>query len=351
MVRSPEPRGLPPHVRRKKAKGKTYYYFDTGKRSDDGKPVLERLPDIRDKMHFGGSYASKMGQRNKLNGAAGIVVLTIAQMIDRYQRSPDFTRLSPNTRAQYNIYLTVIDRAIGVAPVTEVTRATVRDLMDTMSDRPGAANATLRCIRALFGWAKGRELVSINPASDISLHDAKDYEPWPEALVAEAFEDEDRRVRLAVNLLFFTAQRIGDVCRLRWSDIRGGVLYVTQQKTKKDLEIPIHPRLDLVLGPRPNDDQRPLLPKLDGNLYDSGTIRDVLQAFAEKRGYKIVPHGLRKNAVNSLLECGCTAAETAAISGQSLSLVEHYARRRNTGKLAATAMQKLTGPKRESENL
>jgi integrase len=128
------------------------------------------------------------------------------------------------------------------------------------------------------------------------------------------------------------------------------VLYLTQQKTKKDLEIPIHPRLDLILGARPNDD-RPLLPRLDGGHYDSGTIRDVLQAFAAARGHKIVPHGLRKNAVNALLECGCTAAETAAISGQSLSLVEHYARRRNTGKLAHSAMQKLTGPKRESENL
>ena len=349
MVRLPEPRRLPPHVRRKLAKGKTYYYFDTGRKTSDGKPILDRLPDIKDKAHFGGSYASKMGHRNRVQ-AATVEALTIAQMVDRYQRSPDFARLAENTRTQYNIYLTTIDRMIGVAPVADVGRATVRDLLDKMADRPGAANATLRTLRALFTWGKKRELVSINPASDIELHEAKDYEPWPEQLVAEAFESEDRRVRIAVNLLFFTAQRIGDVCRLRWSDIKGGVIFVTQQKTKKDLEIPVHPRLDLILGARPNEDG-PLLPRADGGHYDPGTVRDVLQAFARPRGYKIVPHGLRKNAVNALLECGCSAAETAAISGQSLSLVEHYAKRRSTGKLAASAMKKLTGPKRESENL
>lgn len=32
---------------------------------------------------------------------------------------------------------------------------------------------------------------------------------------------------------------------------------------------------------------------------------------------------------NTLLEVGCAVAETAAISGQSLQMVEHYAERRS----------------------
>ncbi len=341
-------RGLPPHVKCVTTKGKRYYYFDTGRQKPNGKKLLKRLPDIKDKAGFGGSYAGFLAHRSRLS-VEPISVMTVAMMIDRYQKSPDFNRLAANTRDQYNIYLAAIERAIGVAPVGDVTRSTVHDLLDTMADRPGAANATLRTTRALWTWGKKRELVSINPASEIDLHAAKDYEPWPEHLVAEAFEDEDRRVRVAVGLLYFTAQRIGDVCRLRWFDIRGGVLFVTQQKTKKQLEIPIHPRLELILGGRPNED-RPLLPRADGGHYDPETVRGVLQTFAARHGHKVVPHGLRKNAVNSLLEAGCSAAETAAVSGQSLTLVEHYAKRRATGKLAASAMGKLKGPEREQEN-
>lgn len=52
----------------------------------------------------------------------------------------------------------------------------------------------------------------------------------------------------------------------------------------------------------------------------------------------VVTHGLRKNAVNALLEAGCSTAETAAISGQSLGMVEHYARARNQQALGTAAV-------------
>jgi predicted transcriptional regulator len=53
-----------------------------------------------------------------------------------------------------------------------------------------------------------------------------------------------------------------------------------------------------------------------------------------------VPHGLRKNAVNTLIEAGCTVGEVSAITGQTLAMVEHYAKQRNNLKLAKRAMGK-----------
>jgi hypothetical protein len=52
---------------------------------------------------------------------------------------------------------------------------------------------------------------------------------------------------------------------------------------------------------------------------------------------------LRKNAVNALLEVGCSVPETAAISGQSLRVVEHYAKERNQRKLASAAILRWEG--------
>src|SRR6185295_12913500 len=59
----------------------------------------------------------------------------------------------------------------------------------------------------------------------------------------------------------------------------------------------------------------------------------------ELRRRRLVFH-LRKSAVVFLLEAGCSDAETAAITGQSRDMVEHYAKQVNQKKLAAAAILK-----------
>ena len=59
-----------------------------------------------------------------------------------------------------------------------------------------------------------------------------------------------------------------------------------------------------------------------------------VDAFADFRRRKLVFHGLRKFAVNALLEAGFTDAEVASITGQSREMIEHYSRQVNQRKLA-----------------
>jgi tRNA(Ile2) C34 agmatinyltransferase TiaS len=66
-----------------------------------------------------------------------------------------------------------------------------------------------------------------------------------------------------------------------------------------------------------------------------------MQAWALERGVEVVPHGLRKNAVNALLEAECSTAEVSAITGQSLKMVEHYAKKRNQKRLGGSAILKF----------
>jgi hypothetical protein len=58
------------------------------------------------------------------------------------------------------------------------------------------------------------------------------------------------------------------------------------------------------------------------------------------RKRRLVFHGLRMSAVVFLLEAGCSDAETAAITGQSRDMVEHYAKQVNQKRLAAAAILK-----------
>lgn len=82
---------------------------------------------------------------------------------------------------------------------------------------------------------------------------------------------------IAGRLLYFTGQRIGDVCQMRWGDIRDGHIYVRQTKTGKLVEPPLTAELQAELDRTP---RRSLL-ILDGTT--DRQLRDRLQAFTAAR--------------------------------------------------------------------
>ena len=324
------PPEFPKHVRRKVAKGRIYYYFDTGTKAA-GKPVLKRLPDIRDPDFGRMLSAAQSGRtrRKKING-----VLTIAGLADLYEKSPEFRKLAPRTRQNYECYLDRARKRLGIAPANELKPQDVRLVHDEMAEQTGAANQFVRVLGSLYSWGRKRGHVSAKPTEGVDLFEETPHEPWPRWLLEAALQDD--AVRLPVALLYYTAQRIGDVCRMRWSDVRDGAISVRQEKTGKSLAIPFHADLARLLAETPRDALTIL--GRDGRKLREAELRRALKAWAADRGQDIVPHGLRKNAVIALLECGCSVAETAAISGQTLQIVEHYAKQRDQAKLASAAI-------------
>src|SRR5690606_12384892 len=163
------------------------------------------------------------------------------------------------------------------------------------------------------------------------------HEPWPVETLNAGLEAKHERTRLAIHLLYYTGARIGDAVRFRWSDIREGVLHYTDQKTGQDHEVPLHRDLVAELADTPKQGITIITNHLGQPMTDQ-VIRKELKRFAEAEGQPgLVSHGLRKNAVNALLEAGCSVAEVQAITGQSFRMVEHYARgirRRQLGKAA-----------------
>jgi integrase len=327
-----------PYIKKVRARGKVYEYFDTGKKVD-GKRVYNRLPPRSDKS-FGQVYAGMVAGRHARENIASAP--TIAALSRAYQKDKKFTQRANSTQLTYLIYLRVIEEHLGMAAVNLVERRDIQALMDRMADRPSAANMVLLIIRNLYRHAIQRQWVEEDPSKHVEMMEQaeEEHEPWPEPLLEAALQDE--AVQLPVALLYYTAQRIGDVCKMRWSDIRDGYLYVKQEKTGKELDIRLHRDLAAILDRTPRSALTILHDKL-GRPRKSQTLRLHLKAFAETHGEKIVPHGLRKNAVIALLEVGCSMAETSSISGQSLQVVERYARRRNTRRLGSAAVLKWEG--------
>lgn len=335
----------PLYVHKKVAKGKTYYYFDTGLRDDRGNRILKRLPDIR--AHgFGAAYQAAKGQRTKNAGDGG--AKTFDWLVKLYERSPEFRSKAENTKRLYSRHLAYANENFRnkhgrSAPLELLTSEHLGTLKDKFADMPGKANAILKSVGALYAWAKkpGRRYVKENIALGIEPFEMGEHEPWPEWLIEEALGDDDATVRLGVALLYFAGQRIGDTVGMGRGHVFRGALKVKQQKTGVELTIPIHERLAAIIEAcAPKDAIAFLVGERGKPLTESG-LRQRLQAWAKGHKQKIVPHGLRKNAVNALLESGCSVAEVSAITGQDLQTIEHYAKKRDRAHLGRSAILKF----------
>lgn len=336
----------PDYIKTVRRRGKVYEYFDTG-RKFNGKRVYKAMPPKSD-PGYGGTYASLLAARTKRENL--VEAPTIADVSRAYQKDPLYMGRSESTQSTYLIYLRRIEDEMGEAPVDDIERGDIRTMLDKMKATPGAGNMVLLVMGNLMRYAQERDWIKSNPCEGITPFARGDdeHEPWPEPLIEAAIADP--LVGLATALLYYTGQRIGDVCKMRWSDVRDGFVYVKQQKTGKELDIRLHGTLAAMLERTPKEAMtiihgpklRPMRPP---------TLRAQIQKFADLYGCKVVPHGLRKNAVNALLEAECSTAEVSSITGQSLAMVEHYAKRRNNRRMGSAAILKWEGTKSGHGNL
>ena len=337
-----------PYLRRKRAKGKDYYYFDLGTRSDGTRELLP-LPHIRD-PRFGDCYARAKATRTNRRNRQGI--LTLEGLIRQYERSPEFREKSAATKISYDRYLAKANALIRTRsgdspPAKSIERRDVVKLRDELADTPGAASQAVRALGALFAWAVENEKLKDNPAAKVRKFAAKPHDPWPLDLLEEGISDP--QVGLAVALMFFTGQRINEVVRMSWADISGGFMRVFVQKTKQRMEVAILPELEEMLQRTPKLAPT-ILTNANGKPWTQSGLRQKMQDWAMARGHKIVPHGLRKNAVNALLEAGCTAAEVSGITGHSIQMVEHYSKAVNWKHLGRAAVVKFDAARRARNN-
>lgn len=330
---------LPRYVRLKKAKGRAYYYFDAGKRSDGGRELI-KLPDIKD-PRFGGALARANATRTNRRNLQG--TLTFDGLIRLYEKSPEWHALADSTKRSYTRYLAKANALLRTArgesaPARKIEKSDIIDVRDQLSDTKGAASQTVRAIGSLYAWAVANEKVRENPASGVTLFEGKEHKPWPEDLIEEALADP--QVAMDVALFYFTGQRINEVVRMGPRHLKGDHMEVYVQKTKTECKVAILPELQSMLDAHQCGDLT-ILTNANGQPWTQSGLRQKLQAWAKARGYHVVPHGLRKNAVNSLFEAGCTAAEVSGITDQSIAMLEHYAKGRNKLKLGRAAVIKF----------
>ena len=118
----------------------------------------------------------------------------------------------------------------------------VLQLRDAWSDTPVAANHLLSVLKTLINWGIPREFAESNPCIhvpklEIDEGGARPWPLWAYGLIQKHAREDIQR---AVLLAHHTGQRQADVLRMAPEHIAGGGIYVTQQKTGKELWVPLH---------------------------------------------------------------------------------------------------------------
>ena len=143
-----------------------------------------------------------------------------------------------------------------------------------------------------------------------------------------------------------TGQRIGDVLEMRWSHIQDGGFVVRQNKTGKELWVPILPDLQAALNAASRHSLFLLTNEQGANRWSYRGAAQAVRLIRERIGaidYDI--HSWRYNAACELVEAGCSDDLVASVTGQSPAMVQHYTKKVRQRVRAIQAQQMRTEQK------
>ena len=272
---------------------------------------------------------------------------TVGGLVTDYYRSPEFANLKPNSQRVYRLVLGSLVDKHGHRLVRDLEPDKARVIVQGIgTTRPGMANLTISVLKRLMAFAVKIGLRNDNPVTGVDRYRLGSHHTWTDAEIA-AYETRwplGTRERLAFALLLYTGQRVGDVAKLKRSDISGGMLRLVQQKTGVPLAIPIHPVLERAMRAGPANGLY-LVGDKDGRPIAAASLTRLVRRAVAAAGLldRCKPHGLRKAILRRLAEHGATAKQIAAVSGhKTLGEVERYTRAADQATMSKAAFGLLS---------
>src|SRR5690606_20331182 len=113
-----------------------------------------------------------------------------------------------------------------------------------MSDTPNMANRVLSFLRVVFSYAVEWQMVDSNPCIGIRRHEEAKRKRYITDAEFEAIRSHAHpRLKIVVDLLYLTGQRVVDVLTIKRADITDQGILFEQQKTKAKLLVRWTPEL------------------------------------------------------------------------------------------------------------
>ena len=218
--------------------------------------------------------------------------------------------------------------AIGKLKAKDVKRRDIIRILDRVKERsPIMANRTLEIVRKMFNWGISQDIVEMNPCLGIGR--PSEERRRERVLTAEeirrfwaAVTEEQSKAGFVFRLLLLTAQREGEVLKMRWQDIDEGAEWwwtVPGEVSKNGLahRVPLSkPAIDLVQELRAHrPDPTFVFPRRGGGAAATASlIRKPLNRVREKAALEdFVPHDLRRSAASFMTSMGIPRLTVAKV--------------------------------------
>lgn len=327
-----------PFLRKKRAKGKDYWYFERM-----GERIALPPPDAPDFLEQ--YQIAKRGHRPALPQGR-----TFKRLIAEYRASPRWTRLAPRTRKDYEKVLNWAEATFGDLSPHRMERRHVIRAQAENAERMRFANYIVQVLSVLFEQAIDLGWITHNPAKGIRLlkSEGEDlHKPWPIEKIGAytAAAGFGTPARTIMELAIGTGQRIGDLLKMRWDWIDGEGISLRQGKTRTALWIPFTPRLAGYLAELPRKSLT-IIAGADGRPLQYFTAAKTVMAIRKQIGAEeFTIHGWRYTAAAELAAAGASDEEVQAITGhKSRAMVVKYAGAQRQ-RAHATAAQAKREPK------
>jgi integrase len=323
-----------PYLTAKTAKGHQYFYYRRG-----GKwwplpcPTDPQFKERYDAIHSTFTLSRNPAKRG-----------TVSWLVEQFKGSAEFKTKHSSTRKDYATIADKLCKVWGDIPINNITRAAVFAYRDRLADRPRTANYHIQVLRLLLNFAVDRSWLVSNPASRPKrLKTGPGHQPWPVEAIQkfrEANADYGTML-LALTLGLCTAQRQGDILKMRMNDFNDGLVRTVQSKTGNEVWIPQHPSLRAALSAVKG--RYMVLVTKTGRSYKGDHFRHEWRAATLRAGLDgLTFHGLRTTAGTFLAEAGCSDAELQSILGHTTqSQSAHYRRKASSKTMAVAGMAKL----------
>ena len=284
-------------------------------------------------------------------------------VIDRFRESPTYQSISEkdNTLKGCERDLKLISELFGPEQAKDLSPLILRETMASLTRKsdgepaPNQANKMKSRLSQLAREAIVQGVLSTDPTASVDnlRYQKQEYQPWPEWALDRFFGAEANNyvpsleLRFVVALGLYTGQREGDCLSLAIEHRKPGHFSAVQEKTGK--RVWIHERqvlfdwFERIGAPQVGPKEYVFARNQKGEPWTGDGFRTSFYKARKILGllsYQF--HGLRKNAVIELLQAGCSVPEVASVTGQTMQMVEHYAKTMDQERLSRIASEKIS---------
>lgn len=337
---------LPKHVHPVTSRAREYFYYQEHRGTPRQGPRI-KLPSDPHSPEFWAALRQAQGIVGPV--ATDTVNALVDAFITAWPTLPK--KLSEGTQRQYRRQLNLARKVWGDLNVDGLRPVHVRAMMQKYANTPGKANNFLWCMSALSAWARVNDHISQSFIEGVKAFDLSDrgHKPWTPEQIAVIHALPDSMMRRGLFLYLYTGQRGSDVVRLGWTDIDEGGFALAQQKTGREVWIPIVPELAAEMATwekRPG----PFLLLERGKPFSRtrfwrhfNELREQTPALA-----KVTLHGLRSTAVIMLRRTGLEILQISDIVGMSPQMIQRYCRFADKKASGKAALISLTEHKKKN---